>query len=96
MVINEYYNKVLECISRCAAMDVESILKSNKETCVDVRYVLVHILSQKFTDEEIAELTGLSRTCANKIRNSFKYKYKKFSVRCLMEEVMKELQKMGW
>lgn len=96
MVANEYYRKVLECVCKCTMMDEESILKSNKEACVDARYVLVHILSQRFTDEEIANLSGLSRTCANKIRNSFKFKYKKFSVRCIMEEVTNELHKIGW
>lgn len=95
MGINEYYRKILECVCKYTLIDEHSILNSNKEACVDARYVLVHILSQKFTDEEIGKMSGLSRTCANKIRNGFKYKFKKFSVRCIMEEVMKEIQKIG-
>lgn len=96
MCAKEYYVKVLECVIKHTATNEESILKSNKEACVDARYVLVHILSQRFTDEEIARFTGLSKTCSNKIRNAFKFKNKKFSVRCIMDEVTSELRKMEW
>lgn len=94
MRANDYFQNVVSSVCRHTGIDEARIYNSNKEACVDARYILVHLLSQKFTDEEIASFTGLSRTCANKIRNSFRYKLKKFSVRCTMEDICREVNAM--
>lgn len=94
MLANDYFQNIVSIVCRHSGIDETRIYNSNKEACVDARYVLVHLLSQKFTDEEISTFTGLSRTCANKIRNSFRYKLKKFSVKCMMEDICKEVNAM--
>lgn len=91
MGIKNLYHEVFEVVCRITEMDKDSILHSNKEQCVDARYLLVYILSQHLTDEEISEVSGLSRTCANKIRNTFKNKSRKFSVKCKLTQIHDEL-----
>lgn len=89
--IRDLYQDVIGAVCRETGIAEYEILNSNRECCVDARYILVHILSQKLTDDEIASVTGLSRTCANKIRNSFPTKMGKFSVKASLSEVCHEL-----
>lgn len=89
----ELYKDVIGCVCRHTGFDESLILISNKEECVDARYILVHILSQWLTDTQIAMITGLSRTCANKIRNTFYQKHKlKFSIRLTLQDIVSELE----
>lgn len=94
IAISEFYQIVIGCVCRYTGFDESSILMSNKEDCVDARYIFIHILSQWLTDSQISEVTGLSRTCANKIRNSFDNKCKlKFSIRFAFQDIVSELEK---
>lgn len=52
-------------------LDELSVLQSRKEECVDARYVLIKILSERLTDEQISSLSGLTRQAINKIRNNW-------------------------
>ena len=45
--------------------------KSNLEECVDARYVVIAVLSEKLSDKQIAEVSGWSVQLVNKARNSF-------------------------
>lgn len=47
------------------------VLHSRKEECVDARYVLIKLLSERLTDEQISDLSGLTRQAVNKIRNGW-------------------------
>lgn len=85
------YQQVKSAVCFETGVSEEQILHSSKEACVDARYIMVHLLSQWMTDEEISRVTGLSRTCANKIRNSFQRKMSKFSVRCAYQDILRSL-----
>lgn len=87
MKTSDFYNAMKRAVSEESGLDEEQILHSNREDCVDARYVLVHSLCLYLTDGEVGRLTGLSNACVNKIRNAFGSKQKKFSVRCLNESV---------
>lgn len=85
--ITNLYTVVCSQVCRSTGLTVGEIFTCNREDCVDARYVLVYLLSEYLTDTEIARLAPIGRTGANKIRNTFRYKARKFSVRCLVSEI---------
>lgn len=85
--ITNLYIVVCSQVCSSTGLTVEEIFTCNREDCVDARYVLVYLLSEYLTDTEIARLAPIGRTGANKIRNTFRYKARKFSVRCLVSEI---------
>lgn len=88
-----FYKRVKDIVCEIAEVD-ESLFTSNKESCVDARYILVSILCGFFTDDEIAKLTGLSRSCANKIRNGARSRLSRFSFRCLYNSAEYRVKRM--
>lgn len=95
MKTKEFYNEALELVCNIMNVQEKDIFQSNKEMCVDARYILVGNLSDYFTDEEIVRLTGIARSTANKIRNGFRYKMKKFTFRCNYHEVTDAMSKLA-
>lgn len=67
----ELFNEILSKVSEVTELHPEEILKSNKEECVDARYVLIAVLSERLSDRQIAEVSGLSHQLVNKARNNF-------------------------
>ena len=49
----------------------EDVLHSNKEECVDARYLVVAVLSERMGDRQIAEVSGWSVQLVNKAKNAF-------------------------
>lgn len=93
IAIREFSQTVIGCVCRYTGFSESEVLVSNKEECVDARYIFIHILSQWLTDSQISSVTGLSRTCANKIRNGFDCKYKlKFSMRISLQDIISDLE----
>lgn len=91
MKIEDFYQNVVGVVCRVTGVDEYNMLHSNKEACVDARYLLVHFLSQNLTDEEISSLTGASRQSVNYIRNKFLNRINKWSVKIMLSDVGKEL-----
>lgn len=85
---NEIFNDVLEKV--CSEMELEcsSVLHSNKEECVDARYVVIAILSERYSDRQISEVSGWSLSLVNKARNTF---HEKCKFRWGLKELYKEL-----
>jgi hypothetical protein len=52
-------------------LPVGKVCKSNLEECVDARYVVIAVLSEKLSDKQIAEVSGWSVQLVNKAKNSF-------------------------
>ena len=67
----ELFNEILSKVSEVTELQPEEILKSNKEECVDARYVLIAVLSERLSDRQIAEVSGWSVQLVNKAKNSF-------------------------
>lgn len=86
-VIKRLYDQTLWLVCDYTELNVDDIYNSNREECVDARYILVGILTDYLTDEEIAKLSGLTRACCNKIRNGMATKLKRLSFRCLYSSV---------
>lgn len=67
----DLFNEVLENVCRSLELDRESVMHSNKEECVDARYVIIAVLSERLSDRQIAEVSGWSVQLVNKAKNSF-------------------------
>ena len=65
------FNEVLDNVCKSMDLDAESVKHCNKEECVDARYVVIAVLSEKLSDKQIAEVSGWSVQLVNKAKNSF-------------------------
>lgn len=79
----EMYDRIMSVVEEVTGISKDKILTSNCEECVDARHILVYILGNRsFSDNKIAELTGLTRPGVCIIRNNFKYRRKRYFVKC--------------
>lgn len=77
----EIYDRIMGVVEEVTGISKDKILTSNCEECVDARHILVYILGNRsFSDNKIAELTGLTRPGVCIIRNNFKYRRKRYFV----------------
>lgn len=88
--ISSFYTKALQTVQ--SYIGITDIFNTNKEECVDARTILVCVLSTKgISDQEIAILTGLTRQCVNKLKNSCKYRKSKWSFSSYLQQISNEL-----
>ena len=75
----ELFNEVLDNVCKGTELDTDSVKSSNREECVDARYLVIAVLSEKLSDKQIAEVSGWSVQLVCKAKNSFhnrcKYRY---------------------
>ena len=67
----ELYENILGKVCEMTELSHEKVCKSNLEECVDARYVVIAVLSEKLSDKQIAEVSGWSVQLICKARNSF-------------------------
>ena len=67
----EFYENILGKVCEMTQLSCEKVCKSNLEECVDARYVVIAVLSEKLSDKQIAEVSGWSIQLVNKAKNSF-------------------------
>lgn len=92
MVERDFFNKVITSVSNASGLDGGVILHCNKEECVDARYVLVAVLSDKLSDGQIARASGLSVQLVNKAKNAFRERCKyRWGLKQMYEEVIYDL-----
>ena len=84
----EVFNKVLESVSELSEIASDKILKCNQEECVDARYALIAVLSERMNDRQISEVSGWSIQLVNKARNNF---HERCKFRWGLKELYKEL-----
>jgi hypothetical protein len=87
----DIYNTTVNVVCDVTNISLNEIFISNKEEIVDARYILVYLLCNKFTDKEISNMTGISKSLANKIRNTANLKNEKYSFRCKLKEIKEKL-----
>lgn len=87
--IVELYQTVVGTICRITGVSEVDIIHSNREECVDARFILVRVLSERLTDNEIASLLKRTRQGINFIRNTARMR--KWSVANDWQAVSKEL-----
>ena len=84
----ELFNEVLDNVCKGTELDTDSVKSSNREECVDARYLVIAILSEKLSDKQIAEVSGWSVQLVNKAKNNF---HKRCKCRWGLKEMYKEL-----
>lgn len=84
----EFYENILGKVCEMTELSCEKVCKSNLEECVDARYVVIAVLSEKLSDKQIAEVSGWSVQLVNKAKNSF---HKRCQYRWGLKELYKEL-----
>ena len=67
----EYFDFILGKVCEMTELSCEKVCKSNLEECVDARYLVIAVLSEKLSDKQIAEVSGWSVQLVNKARNAF-------------------------
>ena len=67
----EYFDFILGKVCEMTELSAEKVCKSNLEECVDARYVVIAVLSEKLSDKQIAEVSGWSVQLVNKAKNNF-------------------------
>ena len=88
MCKKEIFNEVLENVCKAMELDADSVKHSNKEECVDARYLVIAVLSERLSDRQIAEVSGWSYQLVNKARNTF---HNRCKYRFGLKELYKEL-----
>jgi hypothetical protein len=84
----EYFDFILGKVCEMTELSAGKVCKSNLEECVDARYVVIAVLSEKLSDKQIAEVSGWSVQLVNKAKNSFHNRCKS---RWGLKELYKEL-----
>lgn len=88
--IKSFYDKAYHTVS--SVVGVPDMFSSNREESVDARSILIYILSERgVTDSQISLLTGLTRQCVNKLKNSVRLRSRKWSYRSSLQQVSNEL-----
>jgi hypothetical protein len=67
----EYFDFILGKVCEMTELSGEKVCKSNLEECVDARYVVIAVLSERLSDKQIAEVSGWSVQLVNKAKNGF-------------------------
>lgn len=71
---------------------IKQLFHTNQEEAVDARTILIYILSEQgVTDTQIAELSGLTRQGVNKLKNSVRFRKRKFSFISDLQQIRNEL-----
>ena len=71
MTKRDFFEFTLGKVCEMTELSCEKVCKSNLEECVDARYVVIAVLSEKLSDKQIAEVSGWSVQLVNKAKNSF-------------------------
>lgn len=82
----DFFENILGKVCEMTGLSVEKVFKSNLEECVDARYVVIAVLSERLSDKQIAEVSGWSVQLVNKAKN-------KFVSRCKYRWGLKEMYK---
>lgn len=67
----QLFEDVLVKVCEVTELSAEKVCKSNLEECVDARYLVVYLLSERLSDKQIADVSGWSVQLVNKARNNF-------------------------
>lgn len=84
----DFFKNILEKVAEMTEISLEKVLKSNLEECVDARYVVIAVLSEKLSDKQIAEVSGWSVQLVNKAKNGF---HKRCNYRWGLKDMYKKM-----
>ena len=67
----ELFENMLGKVCEMTELSAEKVRKSNLEECVDARYLVIYLISDRLSDKQIADVSGWSVQLVNKARNNF-------------------------
>lgn len=82
-----HFNEGLSIVSSYFQVEESKVLTCNEEDCVNARYCLIYLLCEKYHDSDITKISGLSKSCINKIRNNTKFKLEDYSFRNSLKSI---------
>ena len=91
--MREFYQNVMAVVCRHTEFNEPQLLHDRHEIVTDARHLLVHLLGEKLTNQEIVHATGLLKQTVSRLMNGYSIRHKqKFSLRCLEADVRRELE----
>lgn len=91
--MREFYQNVMAVVCRHTGFNEPQLLHDRHEIVTDARHLLVHLLGEKLTNQEIVHATGLLKQTVSRLMNGYAVRYKqKFSLRCLEADVRRDLE----
>ncbi|MBO5080357.1 MAG: hypothetical protein J6B82_05695 [Bacteroidaceae bacterium] len=90
--MRDYYQLVLSVICRHTGFDEVQLLHDRHELTTDARHLLLHLLGERLTNQDIVHLTRLPKQTVSRLLNGYRMRCKqKYSLRCLEAEVRREM-----
>lgn len=92
MNLRSYYEYLLQEVISQTGIDKDHLMSCNRTECVDARSILICLLLRKdLTEHEVSRLTGLSQQGINRMKNSFRQRMKRWTVRNDWEALIKRI-----
>lgn len=84
---------MMATVCRHTGFNEIQLLHDRHEVTTDARHLLMLLLSERFTNQEIVHLTRLPKQTVSRLLNGYRMRCKqKYSLRCLEAEVRRELE----
>ena len=90
----DYFERVMRCVCMSCNVSEDMLVHSKTERCSDARGAMVYLLSEVYSDVEIAELTGLPRRSVNDIKNKWHEREKRNRCHWIVESVTSRLMEV--
>ena len=87
-----FYQMVADIICTLNGCTTTELLHSKQEYHTDARYLLIHLLSKRLTNQEIVRLSTLPKQTVSRIVNGYDFRRRqKYSLRCMQHEAEQQI-----
>lgn len=94
--MKDFYQNVLQSICKHTGFNEAQLLHDRHELTTDARHLLLSLLSEQLTNQDIVHLTKLPKQTVSRLLNGYRMRCKqKYSLRCLETEVRREMKTEG-
>lgn len=91
--MRDFYQLIVATLCRHTGFNEMQLLHDRHELATDARHLLLHLLGEKLTNQDIVHLTRLPKQTVSRLLNGYRIRSKqKYSLRCLETEVRAELE----
>lgn len=91
--MREFYQTVTAVVCRQTGFDEVQLLHDRHEVVTDARHLLMFLLAERLTNQEIVHLTGLPKQTVSRLTNGYRMRARqKYSLRCMEADVRRELE----
>ena len=94
--MKDFYQNVLQSICKHTGFNEAQLLHDRHELTTDARHLLLSLLSEQLTNQDIVNVTRLPKQTVSRLLNGYRMRCKqKYSLRCLEAEVRREMETEG-